>query len=435
MKIKVSVVLPVYEPGPGIIRCIETLRNQTLKEIEMIFIDDCGKDDSLKYIEAAADDDPRIKILKNTCNEGAGASGNRGIEAASGEYLAFVDPDDHVSCDFFEILYKKAEETGADIVKGICREADENGNPVESADLYGFNNRIREGLKRGHPLFALFTYQHTTAIYRREMVILSNARYAPSNISEDSLFLLEACHAAKRTEFADGAEYYYAARAGSGVRDFSVKRWSGTMVSLREMLGFIGDKQIYTPDGYQYAATRIISILDLQKYYDDNDASADPGAMLGSARELVRSLSFCAELAKASTLVDALVSHGVNLSAEPYGKSWRTVPYSEYENRVDTWVGFLREHPEYGRNSRGYVWKVFENCITYGNWTARGERKEKAEELRKKARQLPDRRVLTGGYISMRLFIDFGLDVFRLRPTWFGKAVRSAAAVMRRRAG
>ena len=199
------------------------------------------------------------------------------------------------------------------------------------------------------------------------------------------------------------------------------------MVSLRKMLGFIEDKQIYTPDGYQYAATRIISILDLQKYYDDNDASADPRAMLGSARELVRSLSCCAELAKASTPVDALVSYGMNLSVEPYGKSWRTVPYSEYENRVDIW--------EHGQKSQGYVWKVFENCITYGNWTSWEERKEKAEKLRKKARQLPDRRILTGGYISMWLFIDCGLNVFRLRKTWLGKAVRSAAAVIRRRMG
>lgn len=430
--IKISVIIPVFNPGDGISKCIECLQQQTFQAIEMIFIDDCGTDNSIKIIRDAAKKDTRIRLLTNSQNIGAGASRNRGIEEALGEYLSFIDPDDYVSENFFELLYKKAAETDADIVKGICLNVDESGCPDTSYDPYILNDRIREGMKGGQPAYSLYTYQHTTGIYRRDMVISSQSRYAPSNFSEDSVFLLKACYTAKRIEFVDEAIYYYVSRGTSGVRNFSINRWEGTLISLREMLAFIENKRIYNQDGYQYAVTRIISLLDLQKYFEDNDVFADSPKMLSIARELVKSLPYCSELAKVDGVIDALVKYGINLSVNPYGKIWRIVPYSEYEDRMNTWVDFLQKHPEYGWISQGYVWQVFENCITYENWTSRREKKEKIKELRKRAHQLPDRKVLIKNFVSMRLFVNFGLNMFTLRKTWIGKAVRFVTAAIRK---
>ena len=431
-KIKVSVIVPVYNPGEGIVKCIESLRRQTLTDIEMLFIDDCGTDNAYEYIRSAGQNDHRIRLLKNHYNIGAGLSRNRGIEEARGEYIGFVDPDDYVSENFFELLYNRAEKTGVDIVKGVCQNVDENGHPELSYEPYILNKNICDGLKEGIPLYALFTYQHTTAIYSREMVRSSMSEYAPSNFSEDSVFLLKACYAAKQIDFVNEASYYYVSRGGSGVRNFSINRWDGTLISLKEMLGFIKDKRIYTKDGYQYAATRTISLLDLQKYFEENDKSADSLEMLSTARDLVKSLPYCIELMKTDSVIDALIKHNINLSVNPYGKIWRDVPYSEYESRVDVWVEFLQKFPEYGWTSQGYVWKVFENCITYGNWTSQREKNSKIRELRKKAHQLPDKTVLTKNFISMRLFVDFGLDVFNLRRSNLGNAVRCFKALARK---
>ena len=66
----------------------------------MIFVDDCGTDDSMDKVRAAAAEDPRIRIIKNEKNIGSGPSRNKGIETAQGEYLSFVDSDDHVAHDF-----------------------------------------------------------------------------------------------------------------------------------------------------------------------------------------------------------------------------------------------------------------------------------------------------------------------------------------------
>lgn len=74
---KVSVIIPVWNPGPGISRCIESLRNQTLNDIEMIFVDDCGTDNSMDKVHSAAKKDSRIRIIENEENFGAGPSRNR----------------------------------------------------------------------------------------------------------------------------------------------------------------------------------------------------------------------------------------------------------------------------------------------------------------------------------------------------------------------
>ena len=80
----VSVIIPVYNPGPGIERCIDSLRNQTLQDIEMIFVDDRGSDGAMEKVKAAAAEDPRIRILTNPRNLDEGPSRNAGFTAARG---------------------------------------------------------------------------------------------------------------------------------------------------------------------------------------------------------------------------------------------------------------------------------------------------------------------------------------------------------------
>ena len=99
-EISVSVILPVYNVGPWIGKCIESLKKQTLQNLEFVFVDDLGSDDSMKQVEVWAAEDNRVRIIRNQKNIGSGRSRNRGIEEARGEYLSFVDPDDRVADDF-----------------------------------------------------------------------------------------------------------------------------------------------------------------------------------------------------------------------------------------------------------------------------------------------------------------------------------------------
>ena len=114
--IKISVVIPVYNVEQHIQQCLESLTNQTLRDIEIIFIDDASPDASSEVIELEAKKDNRISLIRNHTNEGVGASRNTGIAAATGKYLKIIDSDDFLVSDALEVLYNEAEHHQADIV-------------------------------------------------------------------------------------------------------------------------------------------------------------------------------------------------------------------------------------------------------------------------------------------------------------------------------
>ena len=112
--ISLSIIVPVYNVENYLIRCLDSLVNQTLKEIEIICINDGSKDNSLNILEEYAKKDSRIIIL-NQENAGLSAARNAGMEIAKGEYIGFVDSDDWVDLDFFEKLYIAAKNNDCDI--------------------------------------------------------------------------------------------------------------------------------------------------------------------------------------------------------------------------------------------------------------------------------------------------------------------------------
>lgn len=112
--INVSVIVPIYNAQEYLVECIETIVNQTLTEIEIIFINDGSTDNSLDILNKYAKQDNRITII-NQENAGAGASRNSGLKIARGKYLSFLDADDFFEPDMLKKAYQKAENTNAEI--------------------------------------------------------------------------------------------------------------------------------------------------------------------------------------------------------------------------------------------------------------------------------------------------------------------------------
>ena len=113
--IKVSVILPVYNVSSYLRQCLDSIVNQTLKDIEIICVDDGSTDDSPEILKEYEEKDKRIKVYYRE-NAGAGAERNFGIQKASGKYLSFLDSDDFFEPDMLEEAYKKAEECSAELV-------------------------------------------------------------------------------------------------------------------------------------------------------------------------------------------------------------------------------------------------------------------------------------------------------------------------------
>lgn len=112
--IKVSVIIPVYNAGKYLEKCLDSVTRQTLKDIEIICVDDGSTDNTPEILSRFAEKDARLKVF-NQKNLFAGAARNRGIEEARGKYLAFWDGDDFFHLSALETLYKKAEKEKADI--------------------------------------------------------------------------------------------------------------------------------------------------------------------------------------------------------------------------------------------------------------------------------------------------------------------------------
>ena len=113
--IKVSVIVPVYNTSEYLDKCITSLINQTLKDIEIIIVNDGSIDDSQKKIELWQKKDKRIKLY-NKENGGQASARNLGLSVANGEYIAFLDSDDYVADEMYYLLYQEAKNNDFDIV-------------------------------------------------------------------------------------------------------------------------------------------------------------------------------------------------------------------------------------------------------------------------------------------------------------------------------
>ncbi|NDP19856.1 MAG: glycosyltransferase family 2 protein [Paludibacter sp.] len=117
---KVSILVPIYNVSSYIKRCAISLFEQTLEDIEYIFIDDASPDDSINILEQLIEKYPnrknQVKIIRHAKNRGLAATRNTAINASSGEYIAVIDSDDYIELNMIEKLYKKAITENADIV-------------------------------------------------------------------------------------------------------------------------------------------------------------------------------------------------------------------------------------------------------------------------------------------------------------------------------
>ena len=123
----VSVIMPAYNAGRYIAEAIESVLSQTVADLELIVIDDCSQDRTLKIAEEYAQKDSRIHVIPNEQNMGVAKTRNRGLSLCRGEYVALLDSDDYWKPQMLEKMIQRAEKTGADIVYCSYEIVDEQG--------------------------------------------------------------------------------------------------------------------------------------------------------------------------------------------------------------------------------------------------------------------------------------------------------------------
>ncbi len=233
---KVSVIVPVYNAEKYLKKCLQSLVEQTLSDIEIICINDGSTDNSLSIIEQFAKSDSRIKII-TTQNRGQSLARNKGLEIAKGEYTGFLDSDDYADTTMFEKLYTAAKQNDSDVVMCGVYILNEKTGAITSNDPY-FGLKIFEEQKDMGVFFnGVFSYEQCRDFLFRICVVPWNKliktdflkknsiKFAEGLSFEDNIFSLELLLNAGRISLVNEPLPYY--RFGSvhsltyGINDYS----------------------------------------------------------------------------------------------------------------------------------------------------------------------------------------------------------------------
>ena len=215
---KVSVVIPVYNVASYLHKCVDSVLNQTLNDIEIILVDDGSTDGSGDICDEYAS---LGVVVIHQKNKGLSAARNAGLNIATGEYIAFLDSDDYVAEQMYYDMYSVANSRGIDIV--YCDYVyDNNGKISPGGGIYlPPGRRIENAEIRS----ILITEQSKTilwfawkSLFRRNLLLSNRIRFIEKNIIEDTPFNLEAALCAESIWFINKGLYYYVQTPNSLMR-------------------------------------------------------------------------------------------------------------------------------------------------------------------------------------------------------------------------
>lgn len=224
---KVSVIIPIYKVEKYLSRCLDSVVNQTLEDIEIVLVDDGSPDSCPEICDRYAKIDSRIKVIHKK-NEGLGYARNSGMLIATGEYIAFLDSDDYVSKDMYEKVYSELKRTDADccvtgyVVKKDSGDEIHKENPLgtavyESDDII---TKVLAGMLGSKPDQARDTDVGMSVwkcVYRKELLQDKGILFPSERelISEDIIFQIRVLPQVKRVCTLSEGMYYYCENSNS----------------------------------------------------------------------------------------------------------------------------------------------------------------------------------------------------------------------------
>ena len=303
-QVKVSVIVPMFNTEKFIETCIDSILLQTLKDIEVIVIDDCSTDNGFEIVRNRYCDksspvfDSRVKLFRNLRNVGVGLTRNRGIELASGKYIQFVDSDDAILPQMLETLFNRAEEKDLDAVymNQTLVPSNPNFTMNQALQIDRRNCRNRNPRTLATNINQLLTQEFIYAgvwwmpvikMTRRDLIVKNHIYFPEMFSGEDMMFQLAMFFFIKKAELIDAGFYIYRYRADSithlpsdrYLRD-TVRSYSTALKYLRELwkklpIDFQRENQI-TIETYvlyvlmkMHCSDRDLDMLAIEKVLDE----------------------------------------------------------------------------------------------------------------------------------------------------------------------
>lgn len=193
MNYKISVIVPVYKVRDRILKTLESLKNQTFENFEVLFIDDGSPDDSSEFTDNyLKDSDVNYRIIKKE-NGGVSSARNLGIEEAHGEYIMFLDSDDYIDKDMLKDFYEKASEGNYDVLYSAYVFEESNGTAITD-NISQLNEDSVSGKEAALGLIYGTTYTHIMAnLFKRSLLLDNDIKFDENRkFAEDISFMVKA---------------------------------------------------------------------------------------------------------------------------------------------------------------------------------------------------------------------------------------------------
>lgn len=274
---KLSIIVPVFNVGKLVKKCLDTLINQSYSDIEIIIINDGSTDNSKEYIELFRNIE-YIKIIDLLKNSGLGNARNIGISNATGEYITFVDSDDWIDLDLYMEMINSLKVYNSDIV--ICGIKNEFNNALSSENryLYHYFNHIDSEMA----LKLLVNYVDNNyrispvvwnKIYRKQLIDKEKISFLNNSFWEDDIFTFQVLMNAKAINIIPNVNYHYYQREKSITNDFSKKHIEDLVLSFKYLKNYLKEKNKWEQNREYYNAYLDRAICSMFKMLFKNEPS------------------------------------------------------------------------------------------------------------------------------------------------------------------
>lgn len=250
---KLSIIVPVYNVEKYLPKCLESLIKQTLKDIEIICVNDGSMDNSLAILKEFASKDSRIRIIDNQ-HQGVAKTRNAGIEQSTGEYIGFVDSDDYIDIDFFEKLYNSATKSNSDIaIASILKHKNffniYNAKYTKEETAITIQDKIKLCEDKKH-----FFFYAWNKIYHSGFIKENNIKFSEGQIYEDVMFAIKALYYSNKIISVYGTKYHYIEHENSltKYKDKTGEKEHDLIKAYSELQEFCNSKNIEIPERLNY---------------------------------------------------------------------------------------------------------------------------------------------------------------------------------------
>ena len=274
-KTLISVIVPVYNVAPYLPTCLDSILNQTYQNLEIILVASTSKDNSVEICDEYAEKDERISVIHCPPN-GLSDGRNRGIEAAQGEYLSFIDSDDFIAPEFIQTLYDIIVEYGCDIAQGGYLRVTETLNiipeSVKSNSEYPislYTNKEMLMMMNSYGTYIVMTWNK---LYHRSL--FSEIRFPIGKLHEDVATSYKIFYSAKKiVSFLKPMYFYRQVPTSITGKPYSLKRLD-TLEHVRDIVSFFKERDEY--DIYGVALCKLIftlnsTIIEVREHIADSD--------------------------------------------------------------------------------------------------------------------------------------------------------------------